>query len=376
LNSSLFKHKDDNQLLLKITAMGWLVYKLSTLKLWFLHDRNFPVIPVSDSLKILVPEFHIVLSALGLFMLVVIIFKPHKSVLIAFLLAETALQLTDVMRWQPAAFQFYISFVAFVVQPKKFKFYLLLLLSATYIYAGLHKLNLRFINFTWATDILIGLLNISTDVAYSKLVKGIGFIIPCFEMMCGILILTKWRKWAFYGIILTHTTVLLYISPLGLNHNSAVWGWNVIMIVYALYFLKNSRQEKLRLTPKLFNLFWIVLIYVLPILNVFEYYYPYFSFDLYSGNRYYLILNSEIHENHPLKLYTNDAKETKSNLQLNTFSWSLEDINTPLTHNTWLYKKFIEAFEEKYPELEPCYEIQYYPYKTSEIFHFKKPRMH
>lgn len=370
MNFSLFKHNDDNQSLLKITAIGWLIYKLSTLKLWFLYERSFPIISVSDSFKILAPEFHIVLSALSLVMLIVISIKPHRSILIAFLLAETALQLTDVMRWQPTAFQFYLSFVAFVFQPKKFKFYLLLLLSATYFYGGLHKLNLRFINFTWATDILIGVLNISTDVAYSKFVKAIGFIIPFFEMMCGILILTKWRKWAFYGIILTHIFVLIYISPLGLNHNSAVWGWNVIMVVYALYFLKNPLKEKLRLKPKAFNFFWIVLIYVLPLLNVFEYYYPYFSFDLYSGSRYYIILNAEIQKNHNLKPYANKSKDETLHLQLNSVKWSLKDINSPLTHNTWLYKKFVEAFEEKYPELEPCYEIQYYPYKTSEVFEY------
>lgn len=276
------------------------------------------------------------------------------------------------MRWQPTTFQFYISFVAFIFQPKKFKFCLLLLLSATYIYGGLHKLNLRFINFTWATDILIGFLKLSTDVAYSKFVKALGFMVPFFEMMCGILVLTKWRKWALYGIILTHIFILLYISPIGINFNSAVWGWNVVMIVYAINFLKNPLKEKLSTKPKAFHWFWIVLIYILPFLNLFEYYFPYFSFDLYSGNRYYLILNTEVKENHVLKSYANKSKDGTFHLQLYTMTWSLEDINIPLTHNKWLYKKFIEAFEEKYPELEPCYDIQYYPFKTSEVFEYQK----
>jgi hypothetical protein len=270
------------------------------------------------------------------------------------------------MRWQPPVFQFYISFLAYLFQPKKFKFYLLLLLSATYIYGGFHKLNLRFANFVWAHDILIGYLNIPAEIAYSKFVKAIGFIIPIFEILCGIFILTKWQKQAFYGIILTHVVILLYISPVGINYNSAVWGWNLVMIVYALHFIKKPYFKKFRL--RVFGLFWAVLIFVLPFLNFLEYYYPYFSFDLYSGNRYYLIINSQVDEGHSLADFAIKTNDDTYHLNLNTVIWSLDDMNTPLTHNKWLYKRFIKAFEQKYPELEPCYEIQYYPYNTSEIF--------
>jgi hypothetical protein len=365
---SLVKNGDENQFLLKITSIGWLIYKLSTLKIWFLHDRTFPVIPVSEYLKITSQDFHILLSSIGMLLLVFIAFKSNKLIILSFLLIETALQVTDIMRWQPTAFQFYISFIAYVYQPKKFKFYLLLLLSATYIYGGLHKMNLRFVNFIWAHDILIEFLNISADIAYSKLVKAVGFIIPVFEILCGIFILTRWQKQAFFGIVFIHFVILLYISPIGINYNSAVWGWNLIMIIYAIHFILKPCQTQFKLNS--FNLFWGILIYILPFLNFFEFYFPYFSFDLYTGSRYYLILNVEVKKDSPLINLSDQSGHKTSHLRLNTLRWSLEDINTPLTHNKWLYGKFVKAFENKYPELEPCYEIQYYPYKTTENIDF------
>jgi len=361
---SLFKYKDDNRFLFRISAIGWLIYKLSTLKLWFLYDRTFPVVSISKYIEVTSPNFHIVLSSISFLLLTIIIFKSKRPLILLLLLVETALQLTDIMRWQPTGFQFYVSFIAYAYKPKKFKFYLLLLLSATYLYGGLHKMNLRFVNFIWAKDMLIGLLNISPDIAYSKIVKAIGFIIPVFEILCGVFILTKWQKQAFYGIILIHITILLYISPIGMNYNSAVWGWNVIMITYAVYYIAKPCLEKFK--QKAFSLFWVTLIYILPFLNFFELYFPYFSFDLYTGSRYYLMLNAEVKEDSPLAKFAQESSKNTYYLHLNTLNWSLEDINTPLTHNKWLYKKFVRSFEQKYPELESCYEIIYYPYKTSE----------
>lgn len=169
-------------------------------------------------------------------------------------------------------------------------------------------------------------------------------------------------------MILTHTIILLYISPIGINHNSAVWGWNVIMIVFALYFLKKPLKEKINFRLTGFNFIWAIVIYVLPLLNIFELYYPYFSFDLYSVNRHYLIVKADFDDCKPLKKYTEKTQEDNYHLNLNTYNWSLKDINVPVPHSKWLYVKIITAFENKYPKLNTTFNILNYPYKSSETF--------
>lgn len=193
----LLNSKNDSLFLFKLTAVGYLIYKLSTLKLWFLLDRTFPIVSISNHFEIVNSWFHILFSALSMILLVLLIFRTVKLFIVIFLIAESLLLLTDVMRWQPAVFQFFISFIAFLYAPKKFKFYVLFLLSATYFYGGLHKVNFRFINVFWARGMLVEFLNISPEIAYTRFIKAIGLIIPVFEIFCGLLLLTKWRNGPF-----------------------------------------------------------------------------------------------------------------------------------------------------------------------------------
>ncbi|RRO26581.1 hypothetical protein [Flavobacteriaceae bacterium 14752] len=273
--------------------------------------------------------------------------------MILLLILEFILISSDMMRWQPPIFQFYAIVLIYTIKPKYFKYYLIVLLSATYFYSGLNKINLRFINFIWAKSILIDLFGFSSDFAFSKLVKALGFILPIIELFAGLLILSKYRKIGFFTVIGIHVFILLYISPLGLNINSAVWSWNIIMIFYALAFLKQNTIDKPKF--KIVEKSWVVLLYVLPILNLFEYYYPYFAFDLYSGSRYYLYVK------------TTSPDETDVST-LNIDNWSRKNLNVPFTHSHFLFKRFIKSYSKTYPNSNALFEISCYPFKTREKY--------
>lgn len=350
------------QNLFRLNVLGWILYKLTTLNLWFSVDRNFPLVSPFEGFSLGNSFLQDSLSGLSLLILITLVFKRNKPLLIILLLFESVLIGSDMMRWQPPVFQFFILTLVYTIKPKYFNFYLILFLSATYFYSGLNKFNLRFINFIWAKSILTDFLGVSPSIAYSKWIKAIGFLIPTLECIAGILIMSKYRKIGLYIIIGIHVFVLLYIGPWSLNINSAVWFWNLIMILYAFAFLSQSTIEKRKI--KIVEVFWCILIYGLPILNLFQLYYPYFSFDLYSGSRYYLYLNTVSAKNLYLKDLKQEAIYNSNTLTLNIDNWSRQNLNTPFTHSLFLYDQFIKSYSKAYPDSEVYFELSKYPYKT------------
>lgn len=356
----------ETKYLLKLTAIGWFIYKLSTIKLWFIYERSFPIISISNDFEITNLIFHNAIGLLSFTMLLWVVYKTRKTGLWLVLFFESLLMLTDVMRWQPPVFQFYITFLIYLIHPKQFKTYFILLLSATYFFSGLQKFNLRFINFFWSFNILNDFIGIPFEFAFSKPLKAIGFIIPLIEMLSGLFILTKWKKYAFITIIITHIFILTYIGPFNINYNSAVWGWNIIMIGYALFFIRKPMSIKLNFNLRLTA--WLTLIYLLPFLNLFEKYYPYFSFDLYTGTKHYFYIFEEVEKDSPLVDYAYTSKDKKLYFDKSVIHWAFDDLNAPFTHDKWLYKRLIHSYNRKYPTSSPCFEISYYPFKTKEAF--------
>lgn len=357
----------DNVLLFKLALIGFLVYKLSSFKLWVISERIFPIISISDKFQITSEIFHNSLSILGLLLISILIFRVYRVLLIPLIIVEFLLLATDVMRWQPAAYQYFLSIVIFKISPKYFKSYLILLLSATYFYGGLHKFDLTFININWSRTILLQFLEIPFEYINLKAVKAIGFIIPITEILAGVFLLTRWRKKALILIMFMHIFIIFFILKLGFFYkiSAPILTWNLIMLVYAFIYYHNPICKKLKcnITTSL----WVVLLYILPFLNLFGMYYPYFSFDIYSGAKFALYINVKLDKDSNIGTYA----ENKNSNYLNNGDVNLlafNELGVPLTHNKWLYKRFISAYKRDFPESPPCFEISYYPFKTKELF--------
>jgi hypothetical protein len=357
----------DSKLLFRLSLIGLLFYKAFTYKLWIVSDRIFPIVSISDSFRITNVYYHNILSLLSFIAIAILLFRVQKIILFILIISEFLLLATDVMRWQPTVYQYFLTFIVYLIAPKKLKSYLLLLLAATYIYSGLLKFNLRFINFHWAGTILIEFLEISAEYANDKYFKALGFIIPFIETISGILLLTRHKRKGFFLAICTHVFILIFIGKLSFTYSFAIWSWNVIMLLYATIYLSKPNIPPLKLN--VLSAVWMILIFVMPSLNFIEKYYPYFSFDMYTGDKHYLYINTPLRKNDIVSTYAS----VKNDYYLSELvsKLSMKELGVPVTHDKWLYGRFIESFELKFPEYSPCYEIKYYPFQTYEIFEYK-----
>lgn len=356
----------ENIILFKLTLIGLLVFKLSSFKLWVISDRILPVVSVSNFIEITDEIFHNTTSIVSLIIISILIFRVYKILIIPLILLEFLLLATDVMRWQPAVYQYFLSIIIFRFYPKHFKSYLLLLLSAMYFFAGLHKFDLNFINTNWSRTILLRFLEIPYQYINLKAVKAMGFVIPIIEIASGILLLTRWRKKALLLIILSHIFIIAFILKLGSFENLAfsVLSWNLVLLSYALLYFYYPKCKKLERRPAFF--IWVVLLYILPFLNLFGKYYPYLSFDIYSGAKFVLYLNVKPENANKIGTYTENKNTTLLSENVNLLASN--ELRVPLTHNQWLYRRFIKSFKRDFPQSTPCFEISYYPFKSKMLF--------
>jgi len=353
----------NDTIVFKISLLGYLAYKAFTFNLWLSFYRDFPLVPPLEVLGFQNTIWLDGVSILSSLLLIILIFKTKKPLLILFILLEIFVVGVDMMRWQPAVFQALLTVLAFQFYRKQFKYVLLLILSATYIFSGLSKLNLRFINVVWCYSILIDFLGIAKDIAFLKVVKALGFVVPFIEILSGVLLLTKWRKQAFYVIFLTHLFILAYTGPLGINYNSAVWPWNVLMMAYALIFMRIDFSFQAKRTSS--QLIWILVLFVLPVLNFANLYYPYFSFDLYSGPKSYFFVHYEKADD---KVLSNYAKEVHNRVyEIDVNNWSIKNLAVPTTHSEFLFRRIAASFEKNYKADSLSFEISKYPYKEREV---------
>ncbi len=364
----MLKHLNfqETKLLFKLSLIGLLIYKVFTYKLWMVSDRVFPIVSFSDTYQITNVYFHNVLSIISFIAIAILLFRIQKVILFILIISEFLLISTDVMRWQPTVYQYFLSLIVYFIAPKKFKSYLLLLLSATYIYSGLLKFNLSFINFNWSRHILVDFFGLTAEYANHRYVKALGFIIPFIETLSGMLLLTRYRRKGFFLVMGIHLFILIFVGKLSFTYSFAVWSWNVVMLLFALIYILKPEIKALK-----FNVLksvWILLIFVLPALNFFEKYYPYFSFDMYSGDKYQLFINTALEKNSSINTYAKYKNENHLSERVSTLAYN--ELKVPVTHNKWLYTRVIKALEQKYPELEPCYDIKYYPFHAYEVFDF------
>jgi hypothetical protein len=355
-----------SETLLKLSLLAWIIYKIFTINLWFSVNRNFPIVNPIDEIYLTNNVISDLISGLIFLLLLISVFRIKQWILILLFILEFLLCSSDMMRWQPPVFQYLITLAVYILKPKEFKYYLILILSATYFFAGLNKLNLKFINMGWSIVLLKNYFGIPAEIAFNKFVKAVGFIIPITEMLAGLLLLSRFYKYGFYIAIMFHIFILICISPIGFEFSPAIMSWNLLLLFYCFYFLYT--QSRLVLKKSLFLAFFTLLIYGLPFLNLIDKYYPYFSFDLVSGTKYYLHLKisnpNAVTSSDSLKKYI----DTKTS-EIDVNDWCFENLNVPFTHNYFLFDRLISKFEKENSKLIFTAETLPYPYKTHVLYY-------
>jgi hypothetical protein len=364
--NSIFKH-DFRNTVLRLTAFFWLLFKIMSIDLWWSVNRSFPELPITDLLKTVPAEASDFIFVASVFLLSMVLYKPRKGILLCLLVCELFVLSLDQMRWQPAIFQFVITICLGLLNPRYFKSYFFVLLSTTYVFSGLQKLNLGFINFVWGKLILIDVLGVAPDLAFHKLVKGIGLAFPIAEILLGVMIWTRIKRLGWTLIIIMHLLLLLALGPLGGNTNAIIWPWNLLMIVFAFLFLRGDTSFlNINYFRKIsFGIFFI-LILVLPLFSFFGMHSPYLSFGLYSGNTDYLYVYSPNTPpgNKAFETITYESKDYTS-----VYDWSMKELNVPMIPYIPVFKEFKRSFKEKYSR-EAQFLIRSYPYEFKNTLPF------
>ena len=83
--------------------------------------------------------------------------------------------------------------------------------------------------------ILIRFCGFEANQIQNIVVHYAGLALPMFEILAalGLLFAKNKQRYALL-LIAMHIFILIFLSPLGINYNSIVWPWNVLMILYLI----------------------------------------------------------------------------------------------------------------------------------------------
>lgn len=156
----------------KLLLLIWLLTKLISFKLWFQVERVFPRITAFDFIDFKAFAFvDVSLASISFLCIAFSLYKINSKIVLSFIFFELLLCFFDVIRIQPLQFQLILLSSIYLFSYKKFNLNLLLLLIATYFFAGLCKFNMGFININWSYYFLENTLGLSKSFAQLPVVK-------------------------------------------------------------------------------------------------------------------------------------------------------------------------------------------------------------
>ena len=352
------------QFILQITLMMYLLYKAISVSLWINIDRQFPLLPILSIPDVPLLYLDQIINTLSIvFILWLALFPRRRIILLLLIIIEISSLALDQMRWQPLPFQFILFLIAIYLSPKRSLSFLYAILVVTYLYSGLHKLNPGFNNEIWSKSLLMDWLGVPAEIAYYKWVKLCGYGIGMAELLLGLGLLTRWRKYAQSGLILMHILLLLFLLNTG--KNAVIIPWNMLMIIYLSYFWLTGYKELIRYLwkPIGFRILMIVL-FVMPILRFDEAYPPYFSFDLYSGNDKHLFLYTDDEQYRSVAnqnftdYYVFDRKYAVSMTH-----WAFNELKVPVPPDMRI---FYQLQDELNHSLDIDFIYTYFPYRQKD----------
>ena len=228
-----------------LVVVGFAAGLLLSPKLW-VSSRFYPLVPVFHGLPHIPFPLDYICYGVLLLLLVAIAFVAKPRIYIfTFVAFIAAYSLLDQTRWQPWAYQYWLMLIAlgcFSWKPDDIRGrqdavnICRLIMGCTYFYSGLQKLNGKFVaeGFPW----VLGTLHLNIPITY---LNYLGWIVPFIEVSIGLSLLTRrFRKIGIVNGIVMHLFILYSFGPLGLNWNSVVWPWNVVMILLILVLFWNT----------------------------------------------------------------------------------------------------------------------------------------
>lgn len=336
--------------LLRVTILAaFCIGLLMSPALW-IGPRSYPVVPVWSVLPPIEGRVADGLYA-ALFALALLAIVAPKWSIPAFLAIVAVFCLADQTRWQPWVFQ-YGCLLAFLAlgpsgraassEDERTLDVARLVVAFTYIFSGLQKLNLNFMenDFPWIISPITGPLPLLRE-----LLDPLGFVVPFVQVAFGIGLLTaRYRHVSLIAAVAMHAFILAMFGPLGLNWNNVIWPWTATMAVFdVLLFSRGTKlcwRNLIEATPDLRQAATLALFAALPVLSFFNLWDSYLSSALYSGN----LTEAQIYVSDLGAASAPDSVRsrlvyTSSNTNvLNLQRWAIEDLNVTPYAETRVFK--------------------------------------
>ena len=377
----MFEFKTDaskTNLILKITCVFWIFTKLFCYNLWH-TDRLFPVVPPFDFLENIPNYVHLTLFYFALAGITFVGFFPKNKFVLGFtIVVEITSFILDQSRWQPWEYQYILTFLFFFFyhkNPKQFINYFSFLLAIIYFNSGLHKLTGGFLYTVWEGMMLREFFGFDKSLIRNIYVHYAGLSLGLIEFLAALGCLFAKNK-KIYALLLVgmHLFILALISPTGLNYNSIVWPWNVVMILFILIVCYNATSTiSFKNLLSGYNKIPFVVLAILPFFCFIGLYDNFFAFNLYSGTTKHFSIC--VDENKISSAYqpfiSKNRKICGDKNVISGNDWALKEMNVVIYPEERFYKGIIEIWKEQNPNSEARFYIYQYPYKPEDYVEYK-----
>ena len=357
-NQTVDTDKKMAALIMRLTCSFWLMAKFIGWKVW-IKDRQFPLVPVLDFFNW--PSlFHYILFVCSIALILILVFKPfNKIILIALLIGEILSCLADQNRWQPWEYQYLFTAFIFLLnykEPKKIVCCIAFMMAVTYLYSGIGKLNEGYLILVWDNIFLKGIFKLQEASYQQNTIHYLGYATAIAEVIFAAgLFFAKTKKPAAYCMIGMHLLILFAIGPLGINYNTIVWPWNVVMIIllYIIFIKPPQAPIQLQWVWQGKNIVVLICWGILPALNYAGLWDNYLSSRLYSGGLPVMAMCvKDAIEKEELESYSSRADryglcngETLVYLQ----SWAVKEMNIQPYPEMRVYKQIEKHWRESHP---------------------------
>jgi hypothetical protein len=203
-----------------------------------------------------------------------------------------------------------------------------------YLWSGLHKMNPDFINNVFP----IFAKGVTGSVPKEYL--GVGYVIPTIEILVAIgLFFRKSRNIAVGLGVITHLSILLWLTPAGGNNNIVILPWNLAMIAFLFlcFFRVKDEGPFINWRGRSFEYlkaFILLPVFILPAFNIWGFWDYYLSFNLYSGKNKFLFVAIEESELNKLpydfKNVFLDIPGLEGGRIIDINKWSLQELKVPI----------------------------------------------
>jgi len=346
-------------LLLRVTALCWLMAKLIGWRMFTIY-RVFPTAPVLNIFDNIPSSVHTFLFVLSVLLLLLVLAAPlNKMFLLSLLVCEVCSCMLDQNRLQPWDYLYmFILFIYLVNETKTGKATgaFLLILTSTYVYGGLGKLNTGFLHTIWTKMLLEQFLRVPPKSALLPWVQSIGYFAGSFELIAGLgLLFNRTRKISAGLLIIMHLFILVFLGPIGLRYNIVVWPWNIAMIAY-LYLVGFNKDPAIVLSWRVLrgrNLPVLICWAILPAFNFVGLWDNYLSSAVYSGKLPGMVICiKDTSKCRPLQHYCmKDYRDVFNGGEVvNLQYWSMAETKMAPYPEIRSYKKIQAKLLTQYPE--------------------------